>query len=325
MSTYNRGQLLGDAIGSVLAQRPRPNLSYELLVVDNNSTDGTRQIIEGFAHGDARVHYVFEPRQGLSFARNAGIRVSRAPLVAFTDDDVRVDAGWVESIVRAFDEHPEAGMVGGRVLPIWPSPPPSWLTRDHWAPLALADHGDRILAVTPNNPICLIGANVAYRRGLFEAVGMFQSDFQRVKDGVGSLEDHDFLLRLLRHGYTGIYDPRIEVHAEIQPDRLDRSYHRRWHTGHGHFHALLRSEAMERTTVGRIAGVPAHLYRQALADVTGWIAGKLTANEARAFRHELRLRFFRGFVRTRRHDGGTRRPDDRQLHAAETTAGHGRG
>jgi glycosyltransferase involved in cell wall biosynthesis len=302
MSTYNRGNLLVDAIASVLAQHDAITPPFELLVVDNNSTDGTRAVVERFAAADGRVRYLFEAKQGLSHARNAGIAAARASLVAFTDDDVRADGDWVAAIVRAFREHPAADMVGGRVLPAFPSDPPAWLTTDHWAPLALVDHGDRPIVIDSTRPICLVGANLAFRRSVFDAVGTFAADLQRVKDGIGSLEDHEFLLRLLRTGRRGIYDPRIVLHAEVQPNRLERDYHRRWHAGHGHFHALLRSEHMERTTAGTLYGVPAHLYSQALGDIVGWIKARVAGRQAEAFQHEVRLRFFRGFFRTRRHE-----------------------
>src|SRR5207244_6070860 len=133
-------------------------------------------------------------------------------------------------------------------------------------------------------------------------VGLFATEFQRVKDSIGSLEDHEFLLRVLRTGRKGVYDPRIVVNAEIQPNRMEREYHRRWHTGHGHFHALLRSEHIEQTRVGTLFGVPAHLYRQALGDLVGWARAKVIGEPGRAFHHEVRLRFFCGFFRTRRHE-----------------------
>jgi glycosyltransferase involved in cell wall biosynthesis len=301
MSTYNRGALLDAAIRSVLAQDAAITPAFELIVVDNNSTDHTREIVqERFARVDTRVRYLFERHQGLSHARNAGIRAARSPLIAFVDDDVRVQPDWIASIARTFKEHPEADMVGGRVLPLWPSAPPAWLTRDHWTPLALVDYGDAPVAVTRERPICLVGANLSFRRAVFDDVGTFATDFQRVKDGIGSLEDHEFLLRFLRTGHTGLYDPRIVVHAEIQSDRLQQAYHRRWHTGHGHFHALLRSEHVERTRIGTLFGVPAHLYRQALEHFIGWTRAKAIGDSARAFHHELGLRFFHGFFRTRR-------------------------
>jgi len=301
MSTYNRGELLRDALHSVLAQHVGSTPPFELIVVDNNSPDNTREIIERLAGLDARVRYVFEPQQGASYARNAGIREARAPLIAFIDDDVRAEPDWVANIVRAFSDHPEADVVGGRVLPVWPGTAPVWLTRDHWSPLALVDYSDTPVAINPEHPICLVSANLSVRRPVFDAVGVFAPEFQVVKsDILGSVEDHEFLLRVLRTGRTLFYDPRIAVHAEVQANRLEQAYHRRWHSGHGHFYALLRSEDMERTRVGTLFGVPAHLYRRALGDLVGWLRSKTSGESDRAFHHEVRLRFFHGFFKTRR-------------------------
>jgi len=302
LSTYNRGPLLESALRSVLAQQQPVAPAFELIVVDNNSTDRTRAIVERVAAEDGRVRYVFEARQGLSHARNAGIVQARGAIVAFTDDDVRAEPDWLAAIVRAFEEHPGADVVGGRVLPMWPSPPPAWLTRDHWAPLALVDHGEHPIAIASGHSIGVVGANMAFRRSVFDAVGLFATDFQRVKDGIGSLEDHDFLLRVYRSGRQGVYDPRIVVHAEVQPNRLEPAYHRRWHRGHGHFHALLRSEQMEATNRGRLLGVPAPLYRQALEDLVRWARATVARDRANAFLYEVRLRFFYGFFRTRRRE-----------------------
>jgi glycosyltransferase involved in cell wall biosynthesis len=303
MPTYNRGPLLSGAVQSVLAQRPAITPAFELIVVDNNSTDDTREIIERFARTDGRVRYVFEPQQGSSHGRNAGIREARAPLVAFIDDDVRAEPEWVAAIVRAFEQYPHANVVGGRVLPIWPVDPPAWLTRDHWSPLALVDYGDVPAAMDAEHPLCLVSANLSLRRHVFDVVGGFAPDLGLVKAGtLGSVEDHEFLLRVLRAGNTVFYDPRITVHADIQPNRLARAYHRRWHSGHGYFHARLRSEQMEETRVGTLFGVPAHMYRQAFTDVVGWLRAWARRESARAFHHESRLRFFYGFFRTRLRD-----------------------
>ena len=303
MTTYNRGELLGGAVRSVLAQEPAITPPFELIVVDNNSTDNTREFVERTSVEDPRVRYIFEPQQGSSHGRNAGIREARAPLIAFIDDDVRAEPDWVAAIVRGFGEHPEADVVGGRVLPIWPAAPPAWLTRDHWSPLALLDLGEVPVAIDPKHPICLVSANLAFRRPVFDVVGHFDADLGLAKAAIlGSVEDHELLLRVLRTGRTVLYDPRITVHAAIQPNRLERAYHRRWHRGHGHFHARLRLEEMEQTRWGTLFDVPAHLYRQALADLVGWVRSIAIGDLARAFQHELRLRFFRGFFQRRRRE-----------------------
>jgi glycosyltransferase involved in cell wall biosynthesis len=296
--TYNRANMLRGAVESVLAQEPAA-LPYEVIVVDNNSTDGTRALVTGMMDEIPRLRYVFERAQGLSHTRNAGIACARGAIVSFTDDDVRVRRDWVWQIMRVFRERPEADFVGGRILPDWPVAPPPWLTPDNWAPLALVDYGSSPLRVSSDNPICLVGANVSFRRDVFDRVGLFSPSLQRVRDGVGSCEDHELLLRLFRAGRSGWYDPRIVSSAAVQEERLEKRYHRRWHTGHGHFHALMRSEFHERSHFGHVLGVPVHMYRQAMTDVASWCRAVAGRRATAAFLAELRLRFFAAFFRTR--------------------------
>jgi glucosyl-dolichyl phosphate glucuronosyltransferase len=299
--TYNREAMLRGALDSVLSQVGAP--SFELLVVDNNSTDHTSAIIADVSTQDPRVRQLRETRQGLSHARNCAIGAARGRLIAFTDDDVRAAPNWIASIVGAFDEHPGASVVGGRVLPSWPAGgPPSWLTRAHWTPLALVDYGPSAVRVSAERPLCLIGANMAFRREVFATVGLFEPSLQRVKNGIGSLEDHDFLLRCFAAGLFGFFDPRIVIHADVQPDRLTRAYHRGWHGGHGRFHARMRAPDVERSHAGTFLGVPAHIYRRAVGDFARWVGAIARGRRDEAFAHELKLRFVGGFLWTRVRD-----------------------
>jgi hypothetical protein len=163
------------------------------------------------------------------------------------------------------------------------------------------------------NSLCLIAANLAVARRAFDLVGGFSTDLGGAHEHLGSNEDHELLVRLFEAGEFGIYDPRIVVHAEVQPDRLDRSYHRRWYTGSGHFHALMRPGYLERSHVGRLFDVPAHMYRAAIADTLAWVGAKLRGNDLDAFTRELRLRFFSGFLRTRRRQFRELAPEARRL------------
>ena len=110
ISTYNRCGQLRDALESLFSQQS-DGVQWEAVVVDNNSTDDTAAVVKSFiSRGEARLRYVFEPRQGLSFGRNAGIGRAAAPIIAFTDDDVRPEPDWVRRIKHCFDEHPEADL-----------------------------------------------------------------------------------------------------------------------------------------------------------------------------------------------------------------------
>ncbi|HEX6974461.1 MAG TPA: glycosyltransferase [Vicinamibacterales bacterium] len=293
--TYNRATSLARALRPLVAQATRVG-GVRVMVVDNNSTDQTRAVI---AQMGSAVDYVFEQKQGLSYARNAGIIRATTDLVAFTDDDVEAADDWMEVILREFDQHPDVDCVGGRVLPCWHGEPPAWLTREHWAPLALQDHGEFPREFDRAHPVCLVGANVAFRRSVFDNIGLFATGVQRVRDGIGSTEDHELLQRLYDDGGRARYVPEMLVTTNVPDDRLTAAYHRRWHVGHGRFHALMRLPDMERSSRGRLLGVPAHLYRTAIADLGSWIALRLRGERARAFAAETRLCFFGGFLRER--------------------------
>ena len=298
LPTHNRAALLRRALGSLVAQVP-DSPAYPIIVVDNNSTDETRAVCAEFG---GRVQYVGEPRQGLSHARNAGVAAAaagrRSDIVAFVDDDIEVTAGWIEAISRAFAEHPEVDCVGGRVLPAAGGVLPGWLTREHWGPLALQDHGGQQRLFDERAPVGLIGANFAFRAEVFERIGGFSIDVQRVKDGIGSTEDHEFLRRLYAAGGKALYAPDAVVTTEVPPERMTRRYHRRWHRGHGRFHALMRTPEVERTR-RRLLGIPSHLFRSALNDAVAWIRLAMSGDAARAFAAETRLWFFSGFLEGR--------------------------
>jgi glycosyltransferase involved in cell wall biosynthesis len=299
ISTYNRCGLLEPALRALLSQTSA-EVAYEILVVDNNSTDQTRHLVQELAtQNQEKLKYLFEPKQGLSSGRNTGIAAAKAAIIAFTDDDVRVAADWVSRIKAGFDANPDIDFLGGKVVPRWPAEPATWLTKENWSPLALLDYGEHPFYVDSGKQLCLIGANFAFRRRAFDKVGLFKTDFQRVKDGIGSLEDHEFLLRLWRVGSRGLYLPELVAIAEIEPDRMKKQYHRKWHASHGRFYAALRSEEVERSKLGKLFGVPAHFYRQALNDLAGWIRARIRHQPAEAFTRELGLRYFGGFA-TRR-------------------------
>lgn len=297
VATYNRCDVVRGAVESLMNQDSR-GTSYEVIVVDNNSTDATRRTLEELCNTYDKLSYHFEAQQGVSYARNRGIAAARAPILAFTDDDIKPAQDWIASVSEGFKRFPEADCIGGKVLPETATEFPSWLTNKHWTPLALLDMGDEPVVLDVLNGPGLVAANLAVRAGVFKDVGLFQPELQRVKSFIGSLEDHEFEMRLGAAKKRLMYLPELIVYAQVLDERLSKAYHRRWYRGHGHFYALMRNQQFE-SSKARLLDVPSHLYRRTCSNVVDWVRYRLERNEELQLQQELELEFFWGFFRKR--------------------------
>jgi glucosyl-dolichyl phosphate glucuronosyltransferase len=299
ITTYNRCAMLPAAIESMLRQ-DAPDVNYEIIIVDNNSTDDTRQVVESFiTRGHRNVRYIFEANQGPSHGRNAGIANAKGRIIAFTDDDVRPAMDWLSNIKRAFDSNPDVECVGGKILPEWPTDPPAWLTGDHWGPLAIADYGNSTILSAPNTPICWSTSNIAFRSTVFDRIGGFSGTFMRC-------QDRELMCRFMRDGRQMMYVPEVAVTAEVIAERLTKAYHRKWHMTTGKYHALMRlyerlgqdgqilAEPLE--TV-RLFGAPAFLYRECVNECARWLREIVRRHESLSFKHENRVRYLLAYIK----------------------------
>lgn len=287
------------ALLAALIEQDAGGVAFEVVVVDNGSIDGTRQVVACAAARDPRIRYIEESRRGASHARNAGIARARAPIVAFLDDDVIPAHDWIRVLSAELAANPDVDCVGGRVEPQWPPHVPPWLTRRHYAPLAL--QLDRPLEFDADHAsACLITANFACRRPVFDDVGLFATSFSRD-------EDREFNLRLWRAGKRGRYVDRLRVVAPVVPERLTKRYHRRWHETTGRNHARMQFRdvvdhsgrlvpAMRRR---RLLGTPAFVYRECLAEGLRWIAAVARGTRGDAFFYECRVRYFTSYIAER--------------------------
>jgi glycosyltransferase involved in cell wall biosynthesis len=298
--TFNRAADLAEALTFTLAQDTGGLYTYEVLVVDNNSTDDTRQVVERLiAAGHSNVRYLFEGRQGRCHALVRGVSEARGRVYALVDDDVIVGRDWLRTIVEAFAARPDISFLGGKVLPLWGSDPPAWLTPRHWSALALSDYGEEELVVDRDNQLCLLAG--AFRIDAVKAAGGYRPGLGVSKDAIGGTEDVDLFARLYQSGHKGLYLPNLVIHHKVTSNRTTKAYHRRWHVGHGRFYAAMREDHIE-LGAHRLFDVPGHLYRQAAADALYWLAHTLAGRFNDAFWYETRLRFFYGFFRERRRD-----------------------
>jgi len=312
VSTYNRHRTLPRVIESLLEQRVPASLHYEIIIVDNNCTDATREVIADYQRRfPGLVRYAFEGRQGVSNGRNAGIRAARAPIVAFTDDDNVAARTWVATIAQLFRSHPEAAGVGGKVLPEWPMTPPLWLDQKHWSPLAILDYGERAFFTSARRPLCLLTANLAIRRDVLVRLSGFSPEFPRC-------QDHELLLRLWRTGGKVLYSPELVTFAPVDPQRMTRRYHRQWHQQHGKNAARMRLEEVtdERgqlraspPTTARLLGSPGYVYADTARTAWRWLFATAQRRPARATHHEHRMRYLAAYLRrTASLSRGTRPP-----------------
>ncbi len=313
IATYNRGRLLDETLDSIRQMRVSSSLRWEAIVVDNNSTDDTHDVVSRHARSfPVPLHYLFESRQGRSSALNTGISAARGEVLAFTDDDVHVADGWLDAacdLLRGPD--PSIAYTGGPVRPIWEVPPPSWLelTRsDLWGTIAIQNYGDQPFVFEEANRVP-IGANMAVRRSLFSQIGGFRADLGRSSGRlVLGQEVPELLLRARATGIRGMYVPSMAVDHHIPARRLTRAYFRKWWFGKGVSRSAL--ERMQRVTdtggdlsqSQHILRVPRAMYGSAVRHVIGWVRDRLAGRKAAAFRHEMMLAYFAGYFWARQRE-----------------------
>jgi glycosyltransferase involved in cell wall biosynthesis len=263
--THNRAPRLRQTLDALIAQKTPADLTWEILVVDNRSTDGTRALVWAMTvRAPDRIRYVFEPRLGKSWALNTGITAARGTVIALTDDDVSPAPDWVATAVEVLDRRDVDG-AGGRILPWWEAPPPDWLLenrrlRDY---LALMEHdAPAMLAVSGGRYPQIWGANMVFRRAALQALGGFDTMLGPVGQRRYVEEDCDLVRRMLQSGRRIAYDPALTVFHRIPQARMRRAYFLRavWDMGEGQ--ALAAGPASGR----RLFGAPLWRYRY-----TAWL------------------------------------------------------
>ena len=227
--TYNRCQSLAKTLESLAASVLPESVVWEVLIIDNNSSDATREVAESFCQRDpAHFRCLCEPTSGKSHALNRGIREAKGDILAFTDDDLTVEPTWLQNLTANLCNGEWAG-AGGRILTEKSFSPPRWIPRSgrySLAPLAVFDPG---IEAGPLNE-SLFGANMAYHRRVFEKYGGFRTD---LGPGVGNgnlqkSEDNEFGHRVRAAGEQLRYEPSALVYHSVSPDRIKQSYFLNW-------------------------------------------------------------------------------------------------
>lgn len=259
--TYNRAECLSATLRSLASLRRDAAEPWELILVDNGSTDDTRaRVVQARQRLALPLVYALEERRGKSFALNAAVAIARGDFLAFTDDDVTLHPHWMLEIRRAFARF-DCSAVGGRILPLWPSAPPAWYSVQGPDRLARAivefDFGETPFLLS----VPAFGANMAFRRSVFAEHGLFRTDLGpgpgRSRVGGGG-EDTEFCRRVMAGGGTIAYAPGMLVYHPVEAHRMTKQYFKRWYFSYGVSRVRVSPPA---DTAKRYLGIPRYLLR----------------------------------------------------------------
>ncbi len=292
--TYNRSQLLRRTISSLLEAPIPEGLDVTILVVDNNSKDDTEEVVREIQAQTGRaLVYVKETNQGLSHARNGGIRAGTGDLIGFIDDDEEIHERWYAVVAREFAD-PATQFIGGPYLPNWAAPAPPWLPPGYNGVIGVVDPKPRT-AFEPSFAGNLMGGNAVIRRGAFDRAGLYSTKLGRSGKGLLSEEDAEFYRRLLAAGILGFHVPDLMIYHYIPLDRLTRKYHRRWCYWRGVSQGISDKESKE--PVAYTFGIPRYKFGRALKGLLSLPAHLLSSRTAgQAFADELASWDLFGFI-----------------------------
>lgn len=323
--TYNRAAYLAQTLDSIAALEVPSSIAWDVLVVDNNSSDDTRAVVEKRTRSyPVPLRYLFERRQGKSNALNAGISATAARAIVFTDDDVRVPRGWLAAALAPLLEREDIDYAGGPVRPIWGGPKPAWLDEkgNLGGTIAVKDHG-RAPFVFEERRKTPLGVNMAVRRTLIERIGGFRPDLGRRGKSLLGQEQAEFFYRSRASGARGLYVPDMILDHHVPASRLTRSYFRRWWYWKGVSHARLhrlhgRTElGLALADVPRLLGVPRFVYGTITASLREWLEALQEGNRVKRAERAMMIAYAIGYIReSRRARGKTTREDSLPLEAA---------
>lgn len=302
--TYNRAACLEDTLDS-LAGLPHPGFTWDVMVVDNNSTDHTRLVVGSRAtRFPVPLHYVLEARQGKSNALNTGIAAARAAVIVFTDDDVTVAPGWLEAGVQPLLSRTDIDYTGGPVRPIWKGACPPWLdpAGNLGGTIAVKDHGATPFIFEDERKTPL-GVNMAVRRRLIERIGGFRPDLGRNGRSLLGQEQAEFFYRSRQADARGLYVPDMVLDHVVPASRLTWSYFRRWWFWKGVSHARVH-RLHGRTELGidlahtpRVLGVPRFIFGNIMRNAGGWIMALSGRPAPERAEHLLSMAYYAGYCR----------------------------
>lgn len=265
--TFNRSKAL-ERVLSQLCGQINGDKGLEMIVVDNNSQDDTRNTVERFSN-HSPLRYILEKRQGKPFALNRAVKETHGEWLIFTDDDVRLSDNWLNRINTIVRED-QYRCFFGKILPDWNGAMPAWFDPRMGSVIVQADHGDEVL----HHKNYLVGANMGIHRSIFDKYGLFNETIER-------FEDAEFSMQVNKKEDI-VYDPRPVVYHPIAENRLTKKYFRNWYREMG---AIIDSRLMNEEK-RKLFGAPRWAYRKYVENM---LRSLFSFDQSDKFYHQLQI------------------------------------
>ncbi|NOR70195.1 MAG: glycosyltransferase, partial [Methylomarinum sp.] len=294
--SYNRSENLAECFSCLERQALSMPIQWEVLLVDNNSSDNTKKTIEDRRqHSSLNIRYIFEPEQGLSYARNKGIEEAKGTYLIFIDDDIRVTEKWLQSIVSTFKEY-DCDAVGGRIHIESPSSLPAWITPDMYGFLGHQDFGTQAHQMDGIKEFPF-GGNMAIHKRVISLIGHFNVEMGRkgtglIKEELFKGEETDFFHRLAAKGGVFYYHPDALVFHKILSHQLKKQFFLDLHNNAG----ALRANQDNSTYKRRLLGTPLFLFPQLFRAIWRYLLIVITKGPNYSMRQLMNVFYFWGMV-----------------------------
>jgi glycosyltransferase involved in cell wall biosynthesis len=289
-ATRNRAEILPEVLNCYRRLKP-PTGGWKLVIVDNGSTDQTRDIIYSYQHR-LELTYLFEPQPGKNVALNTGLARIAGDLVLLTDDDAFPHKDWLVRMRAAADAHPDYGIFGGRIIPRWEILPHSWILS--WVPLgAVFSLTDPLALEGPVSDDNVFGPNMAVRADIFARGYRFDPEIGPRNSSYPMGSETEFVKRLLRAGFLAWYCRNAAVEHFIPRSHMLMSWilGRAVRFGRGEY----RIAVLERGPLGRQwLGVPRHIFREMVTQQVQIVTAVLRLDWEKLFSARWRFNYLLG-------------------------------
>jgi glycosyltransferase involved in cell wall biosynthesis len=251
ISTYNRADYLYLSLDSLAKQNSTSKL-WEIILVDNNSTDGTKELVKKYKICLPQMRYIFEEIQGISTARNRGAKEARASHIIFLDDDAEAPPHWVNGLLKALENYKNMAAFGGPVIPNWEGPQPTWVPPQFLGYFTQLDYGANPINITKAGGV-LLGANIGFEKSTFIEHGGFSTQLGRIGKNLLSGEETQLLQKIKTSGRAIWYLPDCGVMHLVLPERRSPSFLLRRMYGDGLSQVILdlSNGRLDRKSIGR--------------------------------------------------------------------------